>query len=344
MNSAFTEPLLRVDQLSVQYGSAGILPGKKRPLKAVSEVSLQVGRGETFALVGESGCGKSSLARAVVALERPAAGRVVFDGNDLHALSRGALHQQRRRVQLVHQNPYASFDPRRTLEQSISEPLEIYRVADRAGRRNRVQAMLKRVGLGSDFLDRLPHQLSGGQLQRASIARAFVLEPELVVLDEPVSALDVSVQAQVVNLLRELRDETGTSFLVIAHDLAVVRHLADVVGVMYLGRLVEVGSRDQVYGAPQHPYTRSLLASVPVPDPEVARARRSTPLAGDPPDPRNPPEGCAFSSRCPLRAQLGDPQLCVTDRPLLQGKEGHRAACHFVDTPAITAFPQGASA
>lgn len=327
------EPLLEVREVSVRYRVRSTqLSLRPSHLTAVDAVTFDVHRGETFALVGESGCGKSSLARTIVSLDRPAAGQVLFEGTDLSALSRAELRTHRRSIQLVHQNPYASFDPRKRIGASLVEPMDIHDEGTPPQRRERALEALAQVGLGQDHWHRYPHQLSGGQLQRASIARAFILSPQMVVLDEPVSALDVSVQAQVLNMLARLRDEAGTSYVVIAHDLAVVRRLAHRVGVMYLGRIVESGTRDQVYGQPTHPYTQALLAAVPTPDPEVEATRERIVLRGELPDPRNVPPGCAFASRCPLRSQLGDPDRCTDEAPEPRAvASGHSVACHFTD-------------
>ncbi|MEV4532493.1 oligopeptide/dipeptide ABC transporter ATP-binding protein [Asanoa sp. NPDC049518] len=287
------EPLLDVHGAAVSYRT------RAGTVTAVDGVDLTVRRGEIVALVGESGCGKSSLGRAVLRLEPLAAGEVRFDGVDLGALSGRPLRQVRRRLQMVFQDPQSSLDPRRTVGAIVERPLRVHRVGTPAQRREKVATTLDLVGLGGRFVDRYPAALSGGQRQRVGIARALVLDPDLLVCDEPVSALDVSIQAQILELLLDLRDRLGLALLFIAHDLAVVRHLADRVAVMYLGRIVERGSVDEMFARPRHPYTQALLSAAPVPDVAVQRARTLPLAAGDLPDPLAPPSGCAFRTRCP---------------------------------------------
>ena len=291
-------------------------------VEAVRGVSLAIAPGETLGLVGESGCGKSSLARGILRLVAPAAGRVVFDGTDVLALAPRPLRTLRRRMQIVFQDPWATLNPRLTAGSAVREGLTIHRLAAGAEADRRVAALLEEVGLSADAAGRYPHEFSGGQRQRIAIARALAVEPDLLLCDEPVSALDVSVQAQVLNLLGDLQRRRGLAMLFVSHDLAVVRHLAPRVAVMYLGRIVEEGPADAVLGAPRHPYTQALLSAAPVPDPRAARAR--VVLAGDPPSPRRVPAGCPFHPRCPHPAK--DSQ-CETTRPGLAGSE-HRAACH----------------
>jgi oligopeptide/dipeptide ABC transporter ATP-binding protein len=308
----------------------GLLRRELAAIRAVDGVSLDVAEGETLALVGESGSGKSTTARLVLRLLAPTSGSVRFGGEDVLAAGRGDLRRLRRSMGVVFQDPYASLDPRMTVGAIVAEPLAVHRVggAGAAGRRARREQALDRlalVGLAPEHGDRYPHEFSGGQRQRIAIARALALEPRLVVLDEPVSALDSSIQAQVLNLLADLRERMGLSYLLIAHDLAVVRQAADRIAVMYLGRLVETAPAEALYRRPRHPYTVALLSAVPLPDPAHERSRAPTVLAGEPPNPVSPPAGCPFHPRCP-RAQ----ERCSVERPPLAPLErGHLAACHF---------------
>ncbi|MHB8571394.1 MAG: ABC transporter ATP-binding protein [Candidatus Dormibacteria bacterium] len=314
------EVLLRVENLVRHF------PSRSGPVRAVDGVSFEVRRGETLGLVGESGCGKSTLARLVMRLQPATSGRVILDGVDLTALRGEALRQQRRRMQIVFQDPFASLDPRMTVGDIVAEPLLNFAPGPAAARSQAVTRLLEMVGLTRDVENRYPHEFSGGQRQRVGIARALALNPDLVVCDEPVSALDVSIQAQVINLLEDLQAELGLTYLFIAHDLSVVRHISDRVAVMYLGRIVEVASRDDVYLRPSHPYTRALLGSIPIPDPVRERAREAPLLAGEIPSPVNPPSGCHFHPRCPI-AEL---PRCAADDPMLEEKSPHHlAACHL---------------
>ncbi|ADD45776.1 ABC transporter ATP-binding protein [Stackebrandtia nassauensis] len=296
---------------------------------AVDGVSLSVESGQTYGLVGESGCGKTTLGRAVLRLNEITSGAVKFDGTDLAQLPREQMRQARRRLQMVFQDPMGSLDPRQNVESILVEGLHAHGIgSNRTERRQRIQRTLDAVGLPSAALARYPHEFSGGQRQRIGIARALVLEPDLIICDEPVSALDVSIQAQVLNLLEEIQDELGLTYLVIAHDLAVVRHISDVIGVMYLGSLVEEAGSDMLYAEPKHPYTKALMSAVPVPDPQVEDARERILLSGDLPSPAAPPPGCRFHTRCPWKQDT----LCATERPQLRVlSEGHKVACHWAE-------------
>jgi len=313
-----TAPLVEAQDLTVEYRAEG-----GGTVKAVGGVSFSIQRGETLGLVGESGCGKSSLGRALLRLEPAKSGRVLFDGQDISALSQSALRPLRRRMQLVFQDPVASLNPRMTVGAILSEALTIHGLFEGPARGPRVAELLEQVGLRPDAANRHPHEFSGGQRQRVGIARALAVQPDFVVLDEPVSALDVSIQAQIINLLMELQHALSLTFLFIAHDLSVVRHLSHRVGVMYLGHVVELASAAQIFEAPLHPYTQALLASVPRLPPAPPRPR--TALKGDPPSPLQPPAGCPFHPRCPVAVER-----CQTQRPLLRVVgEGQCVACHL---------------
>ncbi len=296
---------------------------------AVDGVDLAVRRGETYGLVGESGCGKSTLGRAVLRLSEPTAGRVVFDGTDLSSLKGEGLRRMRRRMQMVFQDPMSSLDPRQSVESILVEGLRAHDLdKGREETGKRLRSLLSAVGLPNTSLRKYPHEFSGGQRQRIGIARALAVEPDLIIADEPVSALDVSVQAQVVNLLEDLQEEFGLTYLVIAHDLAVVRHISDRVGVMYLGGLVEEATSDDLYAEPLHPYTKALLSAIPVPDPLVEDRRERILLTGDLPSPANPPKGCRFHTRCPWKQET----RCDTERPeMREVLPGHKVACHWAE-------------
>ena len=315
--------LLEVRDLVVHFRQRQGLFGKVETVQAVSGVSLDVGKGETLGLVGESGCGKTTLARAVLRLIAPTGGAVRFDGTDVLALEPAPLRALRRRMQIVFQDPWSSLNPRLTVGAAVREGLEIHRLAEGAEADRRVVELLDEVGLPADAVRQYPHEFSGGQRQRIGIARALAVNPDLLVCDEPVSALDVSVQAQIINLLTGLQQRRGLAYLFISHDLAVVRHIAPRVAVMYLGRIVEEGPASAIFGAPRHPYTQALLSAVPVPDPRTRRRRIV--LEGDPPSPIRPPSGCPFHPRCQHPARGGE---CQLTRPELRPLGRARAACH----------------
>jgi oligopeptide/dipeptide ABC transporter ATP-binding protein len=327
-------PLLQVEGLKMYFAitSGMLLSRHVGDVRAVDGVDLSIQKGETVGLVGESGCGKSTVGRTILRLYRPTAGRIVFDGQDISTAEGETLRAVRRRMQMIFQDPYASLNPRMTAAGIVSEPMEIHKVGSGRERRERVRDLLATVGLDPDYGDRYPHEFSGGQRQRIGVARALALNPDLIVADEPISALDVSIQAQVINLLERLQGEFGLTYLFIAHDLSVVRHISDRIAVMYLGSIVEVaGSRD-LYERPLHPYSVALLSAVPIPDPAVEGRRRRIILTGDVPSPSNPPSGCRFHTRCWLRERLGNPERCVAEEPALRElSSNHRVACHFAE-------------
>jgi len=297
-------------------------------IKAVDDVSFDVYRGETLGLVGESGCGKTTTGRTIVQLYRPTAGRIYYDGQDLVQMRGSELRHMRRRVQIIFQDPYASLNPRLTVGAIVGEPLEIHRAARGKEMRERVEELLQLVGLDPYFINRYPHEFSGGQRQRIGVARTLALDPEFIVCDEPISALDVSIQAQIVNLLEELQERLGLTYLFIAHDLSMVRHISDRVAVMYLGKIVELTDRDTLYTDPLHPYTQALLSAVPIPDPVVEEKRQRIILEGDVPSPANPPPGCNFNPRCPVAMDV-----CSEVEPeFIEVEPGHFCACHLVQS------------
>ena len=327
-------PLLQVEDLKVYFPirEGMIIERHVGDVRAVDGVSFSMRRGETLGLVGESGCGKSTTGRAIIRLYEPTAGRVLFDGVDITSLDKGGMRAMRRRMQMIFQDPYASLDPRMTAGGIIAEPLDIHDVGARRDRQERVRDLLQTVGLNPDYADRYPHEFSGGQRQRIGVARALALEPDVIVADEPISALDVSIQAQIINLLERLQGRLGLTYLFIAHDLSVVRHISDRIAVMYLGRIVELASSRDLNRTPLHPYTVALLSAVPIPDPVVEARRRRIILTGDVPSPVNPPSGCRFHTRCWLRLKLGNPEECATVDPEFRVLGPmHEVACHFAD-------------
>ncbi|OQY22958.1 MAG: peptide ABC transporter substrate-binding protein [Anaerolineaceae bacterium 4572_32.1] len=322
------EVLVKVKNLKKHFPvTRGIIVQRQvGAIKAVDGVSFDVLEGETLGLVGESGCGKSTTGRTILQLYRPTAGDVFFEGTNLVETKGEELRRMRRRMQMIFQDPYASLNPRMTVGNIVGEPLEVHNIAKGKERRERVQELLRLVGLNPYFVNRYPHEFSGGQRQRIGVARALALNPAFIVCDEPISALDVSIQAQVVNLLEELQEEFGLTYLFIAHDLSMVRHISSRVAVMYLGKIVELTDRYELYNNPQHPYTKALLSAVPIPDPIVEEKRQRIILEGDVPSPANPPEGCNFSTRCPVAI----PRCHEEDPEFREIGAGHWCSCHLV--------------
>ena len=324
------EKLLEVNDLKMHFPiTRGVIFQRQvGAIKAVDGLDFTLYRGETLGLVGESGCGKSTTGRAILQLHRPTDGAVLFEGKDLTKTKGEELRKMRRRMQMIFQDPYASLNPRMTVGSIIGEPLEVHGIGtSRKDRQERVQALLKTVGLNPDFVNRYPHEFSGGQRQRIGIARALAVNPAFIVCDEPISALDVSIQAQIINLLEDLQDELDLTYLFIAHDLSVVRHISDRIAVMYLGKIVELADRDELYANPKHPYTQALLSAVPIPDPQIENQRRRIILEGDVPSPANPPKGCNFSTRCPRVMDVCRQQ----DPPFKDYGNGHYAACYLYE-------------
>jgi oligopeptide transport system ATP-binding protein len=322
-----SDVLLEVRDLVKHYPvGGGMLSKPAGVVRAVDGVSFSIRRGETLGLVGESGCGKTTTGRCILQLERPTSGRVVFEGVDLTALEGAALRAVRRRIQVIFQDPYSSLNPRMTIGQILAEPLKVHGIVpEPKARSDRVRELLSQVGMLAQHAARYPHQLSGGQRQRVGIARALAMEPSLIVCDEPVSALDVSIQAQIINLLEDLQTRYGLTYLFIAHDLSVVRHISDRVAVMYLGKIAEIAGRGPLYEEPLHPYTRALLSAVPIPDPKLEASREHTVLRGEVPSPLRPPPGCVFHPRCPIGVAR-----CSAEVPRLREiRTRHSAACHL---------------
>ena len=325
-----TQPLLDVQNLKMHFPiTRGIIFQRQvGAIKAVDGLNFTMFKGETLGLVGESGCGKSTTGRAILQLYRPTDGEVFFEGVDITKSKGEDLRKMRRRMQMIFQDPYASLNPRMTVGSIIGEPLEVHNIgSNKKERQERVQELLKTVGLNPYFVNRYPHEFSGGQRQRIGVARALAVNPAFIVCDEPISALDVSIQAQIINLLEDLQDELGLTYLFIAHDLSVVRHISDRIAVMYLGKIVELADRDELYENPMHPYTQALLSAVPIPDPKIETQRKRIILEGDVPSPANPPKGCNFSTRCPRVMDI-----CRTeDPPFKEYKPAHFAACYLYE-------------
>jgi oligopeptide/dipeptide ABC transporter ATP-binding protein len=328
-------PLLEVRNLKTHFPiKKGVFRRQAGAVRAVDDVSFVVYPGETLGLVGESGCGKTTLGRTIVRLLEPTEGEIVFDGKPIGKLGKRALRPFRREFQMVFQDPYSSLNPRKRVKSIVGAPLKIHGVGNRRERRQRVRELLEAVGLSPEHANRFPHQFSGGQRQRIGIARALALRPKLIVADEPVSALDVSIQAQIVNLLEELQDEFSLTYIVIAHDLGLVRHVSDRIAVMYLGRIVELSPAEELYTRPIMPYTEALLSAVPIPNPDVAEKRERIPLRGDVGNPANPPSGCPFHPRCRYATEICSQE----EPPLVSYGDGHLAACHHplnVDAAAL---------
>ncbi len=330
-------PLVEVEDLRVWFPVTEglILERHVGDIRAVDGVSFVLDRGQTLGLVGESGCGKSTTGRALIRLYRPTGGRILFDGTDLATLEGSALRSMRRRMQMIFQDPYASLNPRMTAGGIIAEPLEIHKIGTARERRARIRELMATVGLNPDFAERYPHEFSGGQRQRIGVARSLAVNPDLIVADEPISALDVSIQAQIINLLERLQGEFNLTYLFIAHDLSVVRHISDRIAVMYLGKIVELASSRDLNREPLHPYTVALLSAIPIPDPAIERRRRRIILRGDVPSPAAPPSGCRFHTRCWLRERLDSPPRCTEEDPPLRAlSSGHTVACHFAEDVA----------
>jgi len=321
-------PLVQVDHLKKYFPiiRGVIIQRHVGDIKAVDGVSFDIYKGETLGLVGETGSGKTTVGRTMLQLYEPTDGQVVFDGTDLTTLKGSKLRHMRRRMQMIFQDPYASLNPRMTVGSIVAEPLEVHMIAHGKEKRERVQELLRLVGLNPYFVNRYPHEFSGGQRQRIGIARALALNPDLIICDEPISSLDVSIQAQVVNLLEELQGRLGLTYLFIAHDLSMVRHISDRMAVMYLGKIMELTNRDEIYLNPLHPYTQALMSAVPVPDPVLEEKRQRIILEGDIPSPANPPVGCNFSTRCPVAIDI-----CSEVEPeFVEVKKDHFCACHLV--------------
>ena len=319
-------PILKVEGLKTYFPVGGGLFGKKQVVKAVNDVSFEVMEHETFGLVGESGCGKSTLGRTLVKIYEPTEGKIEFMGKDITKLNGSEMQDFRRNVQMIFQDPYASLNPRMTVGEIIREPMEIHNIGTPKERDEKVASLLETVGLKPDHVRRYPHEFSGGPRQRISIARTLALDPKFIVCDEPISALDVSIQAQIINLLERIQRERGISYLFIAHDLGAVKHISNRIGAMYLGSLVEIGSSDDLYHHPLHPYTQALLASIPIPDPKRMRERKKEEINGEIPSPLDIPSGCPFRTRCPYATER-----CAQEKPQLRQVGNSKVACHLYD-------------
>jgi oligopeptide/dipeptide ABC transporter ATP-binding protein len=334
------EPILSVRELVKHFPvrGKGVLRRQVGVVHAVCDISFDLMPGETLGLVGESGCGKSTTGRAILNLQPATSGKVIFDGTDLTTVGRSDMRRLRRQLQIVFQDPYASLDPRLTVHEAIAEPLRIHALYKERGPA-RVRELMALVGLNPEHGNRFPHEFSGGQRQRIGVARALALDPRVLILDEPVSALDVSIQAGVINLLEDLQSELGLSYLFVAHDLSVVRHIAERVAVMYLGRIVEIGDRDEVFTKASHPYTQALISAIPIPDPRKERARERILISGDVPSPVDPPSGCRFRTRCfKFAEELSDAerQKCIDEIPaLIDRGQGHPSACHYAEAKTL---------
>ena len=333
------EPLISIRDLHVYFPLGGSLFAKSQTVMAVDGVTLDIYQGETLGLVGESGCGKSTLGRAILRLIEPTSGEVLFHNRDLAHLSKKAMREQRRNLQIIFQDPYASLNPRMTVGQIIGEPIETFRLARGEGKQRRIQELMETVGLNKRFINRYPHEFSGGQRQRIGIARSLAVDPDFIVADEPISALDVSIQAQILNLLEHLRQEKNLTYLFISHDLRAVQRISDRVAVMYLGKIVELAESQSIYAEPLMPYTKALISAVPVPDPKIEATRRRIVLQGDVPSPINPPRGCRFHTRCPYAIEA----CRDVEPPLVQIKPNHFAACIRIspDQPNIDRVAPG---
>ncbi|MGB3404450.1 MAG: dipeptide ABC transporter ATP-binding protein [Microcoleaceae cyanobacterium] len=328
-NNPEKQALVRLQNLKIHFPikQNKLFQNQTQSLKAVDGISFEIYRGETFSIVGESGCGKSTTGRGILQLERPTGGKVYFEEIDLTTLNDKGLQQMRRRMQMIFQDPYASLNPRMTIGKIISEPLIVHHLSNKKKAKNRVKELLELVGLNPNFINRYPHEFSGGQRQRIGIARALAVQPDFIVCDEPIASLDVSIQAQVINLLQSLQEQFNLTYLFIAHDLSVVRHISERIAVMYLGKVVELADYDQLYQNPLHPYTKALLSAVPIPNPEIEKQRESLQLTGEIPSPISPPSGCRFHTRCPLTTEhcrVAEPQWREIDT-------GHFVACHLVE-------------
>ncbi len=319
--------ILKVENLKVHFPVSNGFLKKKSIVKAVDGLTFEIKKGETFGLVGESGCGKSTTGRAIVKIYTPTEGKIEFDGKDVTKVKGAEIKQFKKDMQMIFQDPYASLNPRMTVGEIIREPMDIHKIYDtKEEAEKRVRELLEIVGLKPDHIRRYPHEFSGGQRQRIGIARTLALNPKFIVCDEPISALDVSIQAQVINLLEEIQEELGISYLFIAHDLSMVKHISDRIGVMYLGNMVEIGESDDVYHKPLHPYTQALLSSVPLPDPKMANVKQRIVLEGELPSPINPPSGCVFRTRCPKATER-----CSMEKPQLKEVEGRQVACFLYE-------------